>query len=1754
MLKKHNFNFLILLSLLLIASINIVALDESQQGTTINIPEDNLFLNGVVVPSRSPREPLYHSDPRIERPTGWEEINSIDINKYLSAGQYWGVEFNNINNQLNISTNCGDLSELAELAIEKSPNWIKPQLEWVFTQIPHSKQDYWAQEITNASDPYIDEIAFAISRMSPTYLSQMYQAEVFTLNAHLMYQYDNLLDYVEIVDIGNSVTDADFYSTTKYKVIDEWGHERSITAPREVYYWNIVMPKITDEIPGFINPNTVESNSSHNNNLTDSSTGKFWRDYLFNYADPGYPLLKDYLLTAQYAYNPTNPANSAINQMTSWIEQSMVFTSGSERPHQPVRIYKKHIGRCGEHADLRAAVGRIALIPLRSIFTISGDHTWNEFWQEDWIHWDGNDIDNPNLYESGWGRTYGSVFEIRSDGYLTPVTSTYSQGTADLIINVVDANHLPVDGARVTLACLYDGSLRVDNWGFTDQNGQVIFEVGDSRGFHIRVSSYLGNYPAEGYATVTNNTVDGAVYDVEAQLSGSLPVFQPTTIDFPTVNNETYKLITNYVVHNEVLSGVVPMDDLSGALFTTEADQGNLDYFLCDVFNLYSATSSSEFSAYMANENSTNGSSEMNMPENSESYYSILSNTRNNNNLVHVSADFTLYRKDTIAEVGTLSGQITANSENLSCANLTIIVGNTVTATSDAEGNFTCQLAPGEYDAIVYRNNTPLSVKHDLEIEVNETTICNIILDTNYAFQPVTNLFAELNVVDEVILSWNQPVNIERAIVAYRVQRVLAEELNNPESYTDLGTTSELFFTDGDYLTLPNGRFVYAVMVEYENSMLSPQTFSNIISKGLHTLVNVQLESELDLPIEAGTFKLKPTNNIVSHGKIINITEANFSIEDVFITEYELSIDVLGHELYTDTIDLSANSNLVITLTGLAVKPQNVAVINGTLSWDSPAILGVNTNSLDSYKVYLDEELVSTQTETTYTGIDYAVHTVKVSALYNSHESEAVSLNSFNGNSLGKNKVAEWSFENNLNDNMATHTGIDHGTVSYSPEGVAGSAVSFDGINDFVSVAEHEAITATGDKYSLKFWFKSDGPAQSWTGLIGRPGRNSCVWTHPDKFIHHRFHTSKGGFNDGVDTPHNEVAWNMWNQVVITNNGDVAKTYINGILKAELLLLDREMIIDSSPLIIGKSPQDLSDGGYFKGLMDEITLWNVQLTGEQIAGMFENEKPASIVVSGNVFSNNNAPVNAKLKFNNLETTSNNSGTYTIDLFPGGYDVLVSKDGYATLQDTLWIDLTGSYQNTNYTISELLSAPTCFDYSAGVFTWRRVNQDRVFVNYLLTIAGETHTLSDTTFVQTVVNADCTLKAVYSSGSSSEVELNITQGSTYGSGLLHHYSFNTNCDDQVGDADGTAVGVVEYTIVEPFATSSLILNGEANYVELGTAEEMGIYDSDFTIVSLFQVVNPNRSQNTLLGTSFAGNNKGLHLELQNRKIQFGMYGNDSSVSVNLQNNIWYLIAFQYVKETGCQRIMLNGELLAESYGHDSFQGAEQTVYIGRAAENRFFDGTIKSVNFYNRAISLARFAETFAEISLDFSYGSVAGTVIDGTNTNPMPNALVTINGHSAITDNEGSFSIISEAGTYDLSVSVPYWTAITVAGVEIQAGEITQVGNVGFPFVENDNGVEELVATKLLGNYPNPFNPETTISFNLNKNYREVKIFIYNLKGQLVDKLVQNNLEKGKHDVVWNGKNLDNKRVASGLYYYRLETPDYSETKKMVLMK
>ena len=89
--------------------------------------------------------------------------------------------------------------------------------------------------------------------------------------------------------------------------------------------------------------------------------------------------------------------------------------------------------------------------------------------------------------------------------------------------------------------------------------------------------------------------------------------------------------------------------------------------------------------------------------------------------------------------------------------------------------------------------------------------------------------------------------------------------------------------------------------------------------------------------------------------------------------------------------------------------------------------------------------------------------------------------------------------------------------------------------------------------------------------------------------------------------------------------------------------------------------------------------------------------------------------------------------------------------------------------------------------------------------------------------------------------------------------------------------------------------------------------------------------------------------------------------------------------------------------------------------------------------------------------------------------------------------------------------------------------------------------------KLYQNYPNPFNPSTTISYQLAA-HGQVKLNVYDILGNEITTLVNEQKSAGNYQISWDGTDKLGKKVTSGIYFYRLNTDNFVQTKKMIVLK
>ncbi|HQM03681.1 MAG TPA: T9SS type A sorting domain-containing protein [Candidatus Cloacimonas sp.] len=119
----------------------------------------------------------------------------------------------------------------------------------------------------------------------------------------------------------------------------------------------------------------------------------------------------------------------------------------------------------------------------------------------------------------------------------------------------------------------------------------------------------------------------------------------------------------------------------------------------------------------------------------------------------------------------------------------------------------------------------------------------------------------------------------------------------------------------------------------------------------------------------------------------------------------------------------------------------------------------------------------------------------------------------------------------------------------------------------------------------------------------------------------------------------------------------------------------------------------------------------------------------------------------------------------------------------------------------------------------------------------------------------------------------------------------------------------------------------------------------------------------------------------------------------------------------------------------------------------------------------------------------------------------------------------------------------------------EPGEITgdYSNGIYYTLTQAPNQTPEIV-TGLVSAYPNPFSASTSITLNVGKEKQPVQIEIYNLRGQKIITLVQDELESGQHNILWNGTDENGRRVASGVYLCKMHSKDRTQSIKLMVLK
>jgi hypothetical protein len=231
------------------------------------------------------------------------------------------------------------------------------------------------------------------------------------------------------------------------------------------------------------------------------------------------------------------------------------------------------------------------------------------------------------------------------------------------------------------------------------------------------------------------------------------------------------------------------------------------------------------------------------------------------------------------------------------------------------------------------------------------------------------------------------------------------------------------------------------------------------------------------------------------------------------------------------------------------------------------------------------------------------------------------------------------------------------------------------------------------------------------------------------------------------------------------------------------------------------------------------------------------------------------------------------------------------------------------------------------------------------------------------------------------------------------------------------------------------------------------------------------------------------------------------------------------------------------------------------------------------FYHKGVSAQDTVSVSGDVVAAAAFDADKKTIDFGTvNSNITKKDSIVVTNHgtidltiTAVTSSNTVFTVTPTTATVGVEASQKFYITFAPIANGTQTGKIafthnalthdtiTVTGNGLLVSVNNTASIIPEVY-QLHDNYPNPFNPSTTIQYDLPKQ-SIVTLKVYSLLGQEIATLVNDNLSAGYHQVVWAGQNKNGKQVSSGFYIVRMFAKEstnsgetYTQVKKMLLLK
>ncbi len=382
-----------------------------------------------------------------------------------------------------------------------------------------STANAFADAIISADPQYRDEIAYCIANTPTDVLLAMEDngdIDLLLVNARNVYDSAENLSYVRLLDSEEG-------TVCELRTAEGW-----FDISRENYYRFVVHPRILFEIPGRIDATywgtpwdtLALSEREYLNFQPDSLYGDtpdhlFWREFIPSDSSRGRTLEQRMAAAETYEEAVVLLCNFQSHSQPGGLMSFGYMTNDL----QPLTIYSKAYGSCGEQSILQTALCRACFIPSYVVGCRGEDHQWNQYLDpasERWNHWDINYGVSGigNLWVSGEGvdhkgKTISTITAFGPEGRLWPVTesvlapegSGYMQGdsgytrTALVEVSVTDPGGIPVGGAMVLVRSHWENANSVTAFDYTDDFGECSFLLGwePNGGYTFDIISAFGS-------------------------------------------------------------------------------------------------------------------------------------------------------------------------------------------------------------------------------------------------------------------------------------------------------------------------------------------------------------------------------------------------------------------------------------------------------------------------------------------------------------------------------------------------------------------------------------------------------------------------------------------------------------------------------------------------------------------------------------------------------------------------------------------------------------------------------------------------------------------------------------------------------------------------------------------------------------------------------------------------------------------------------------------------------------------------------------------------------------------------------------------------------------------------------------------------------------------------------------------------------------------------------------------------------------